>query len=44
MTLAFVLAAAWRPEPRANSSMLPWLTLAAFYAALVLFAGEVLGG
>lgn len=42
MTLAFLLAAAWRPE-RACARRFPWLALAAFYAALLLFLADVVG-
>lgn len=42
--LAFALSAAHRPEPGAARKPLPWLALAAFYAALIAFIAEVLGG
>lgn len=41
MTWAFLLLPAYHPER--PSLALPWPALAAFYVALLLFAGEVVG-
>ncbi len=46
MTLAFLAAFAFRPERPVNrASMRPveWLALAAFYVAMVIMVGEVIG-